>query len=232
MLPSLFSYNRTYVLEDSIVFGKGYWAKPPSNVIYQGAYVTEGWMNISKGWNLIGSISEPVAIDNITSSPPGIITSQFYGYGELYFLADTIYPGKAYWVKSSQIGEILLSSSSTASMSSKIKIVPTEDMPPLPPDGSASNSKPAIPSKYELDQNYPNPFNPVTNFTFQLPQESYVILKVFNVLGNEVASMVNERKEAGLHTVQWDAGKLASGVYFYRLQAGNYVNIKKLVLLR
>jgi hypothetical protein len=117
-------------------------------------------------------------------------------------------------------------------MSNKINIVPTEDVPPSPPEKQVSDRKSSVPTMYNLEQNYPNPFNPVTSFMFQLPQETYVTLKVFNVLGTEVAAIVDERKEVGSYMIQWEAGKLASGVYFYRLQAGNYVNIKKLVLLK
>jgi photosystem II stability/assembly factor-like uncharacterized protein len=87
-------------------------------------------------------------------------------------------------------------------------------------------------SRYRLNQNYPNPFNPVTNISFSLPFKSSVLLKVFDVLGRELSAIVQEELPAGTYTREWDATTLPSGVYFYRLQAGNYIETKKLILLR
>jgi hypothetical protein len=83
-----------------------------------------------------------------------------------------------------------------------------------------------------LKQNYPNPFNPSTLISYYLPNQSHVTLKVHDVLGREVATLVDGMEEPGLKTVTFDASKLSNGVYYYRLQAGNYVETKKLVLLR
>jgi hypothetical protein len=88
------------------------------------------------------------------------------------------------------------------------------------------------PAQFSLSQNYPNPFNPSTSFEFQVSSFGFVCLNVFDVLGREVASLVNEVRPAGVYTVRWDASSLPSGVYFYRLQAGNYVETKKLVLAK
>lgn len=85
---------------------------------------------------------------------------------------------------------------------------------------------------FRLDQNYPNPFNPTTSIEFQIPSANYVTLKVFDMLGREVATLVNERKEAGSHSVSLDAGRLSSGMYFYRLAAGSLVDVKKLLLIK
>jgi len=90
----------------------------------------------------------------------------------------------------------------------------------------------SIPSQFQLFQNYPNPFNPTTTIRFLLPQRSHVTLKVFDVLGREVATLVDGEMEAGEHTVIYNAKDLASGVYFYRLQAGNFVEQKKMLLLK
>lgn len=87
-------------------------------------------------------------------------------------------------------------------------------------------------SKLQFLQNYPNPFNPSTKIQFSIVNRQWTIVKVFDVLGREVATLVNEVKEPGIYTVQWDAKGIASGVYLYRLQAGNFVETKKLVLLR
>jgi photosystem II stability/assembly factor-like uncharacterized protein len=89
-----------------------------------------------------------------------------------------------------------------------------------------------LPVKVVLEQNYPNPFNPTTTISFQLTANSFVTLKVYDVLGREVATLVNEAKLPGTYSVQWDAAGVASGVYFYKLQAGKFVETKKLLLLR
>jgi hypothetical protein len=89
-----------------------------------------------------------------------------------------------------------------------------------------------LPKDYGLEQNYPNPFNPSTTIRYGLPTRSHVALTVYNTLGQLVASLVNETEEAGSHEVRFDGSVLASGVYFYRLSAGDYLATKRLVLLR
>ncbi|MCZ7609428.1 MAG: T9SS type A sorting domain-containing protein [Ignavibacterium sp.] len=85
---------------------------------------------------------------------------------------------------------------------------------------------------YKLSQNYPNPFNPVTKIRYQIPQSGFVTLKIFDVLGAEVKTLVNEEKIAGQYEVDFNASKLASGVYIYRIQAGDFISSKKMILLR
>ena len=93
-----------------------------------------------------------------------------------------------------------------------------------------------IPAQYALFQNYPNPFNLGTVISYQIPVNSDAILKVFNILGNEIATLVNEPKSAGVYEVVFNpnsvAGGLSSGIYFYKLQAGGYTSVKKLMLLK
>lgn len=86
--------------------------------------------------------------------------------------------------------------------------------------------------KFELYQNYPNPFNPETVISYQLPKKNFVSLKIFDVLGKEVAVLMNQESEAGFHQVKFDASSLSSGIYFYVLQSGNFSESKKLILLR
>ena len=85
---------------------------------------------------------------------------------------------------------------------------------------------------YELNQNYPNPFNPVTNFKFRIANFELVSLKVFDILGKEVATIVNKELPAGVYKYKWDATGMASGVYLYKLQAGSFVETKKMILLK
>jgi hypothetical protein len=89
-----------------------------------------------------------------------------------------------------------------------------------------------LPEMFTLRQNYPNPFNPSTTISYRLPMQSNVTLKVFDVLGREVATLVNSVEQPGYKSVNFYANNLVSGVYYYRLQAGNFIETKKLVLLR
>ncbi len=88
------------------------------------------------------------------------------------------------------------------------------------------------PLSFALNQNYPNPFNPTTTISYSVPEKSFVTIKVYNVLGNVVASLVNNQIEAGEHNVQFNANELSSGVYFYTITAGNFSATKKLMLLK
>ncbi len=89
-----------------------------------------------------------------------------------------------------------------------------------------------IPNDFTILQNYPNPFNPSTFIHFTLPKSEFVTLKIYNILGEEVASLVNDKLRAGNHTYPFDGGDLASGVYMYRIEAGEFQDVKKMILLR
>jgi hypothetical protein len=89
-----------------------------------------------------------------------------------------------------------------------------------------------IPSQFVLEQNYPNPFNPSTKIDFTILERSNVSLKIFNLLGSEVASLINEEKPVGTYEITWYAANLPSGIYFYKLEAGNYTETKKMMLIK
>ena len=89
-----------------------------------------------------------------------------------------------------------------------------------------------VPTKFTLYQNYPNPFNPKTTIRYQLPRESEISIKVYDILGAEVLKLLNEKKKPGIFEIECDAQSLSSGIYFYRLQAGSYVETKKMVLMK
>ena len=99
------------------------------------------------------------------------------------------------------------------------------------PDG-VEEAKAELPPEFSLEPNYPNPFNPSTTIRYRLPSRSHVTLTVFNTLGQQVATLVEGEMEAGYHEAVFDASDLASGVYLYRLQAGDFVQARTLVLLR
>ena len=86
--------------------------------------------------------------------------------------------------------------------------------------------------EFNISQNYPNPFNPTTSIKYTVPSNEYVTLKVYDILGNEVATLVNERKESGNYTVNFDGDKLSSGLYIYKLQAGKFSQVRKMMLLK
>jgi Secretion system C-terminal sorting domain len=102
---------------------------------------------------------------------------------------------------------------------------------PAPPTGVYTPLK-GVPLTYDLYQNYPNPFNPTTTIVYDLPMESNVGLKVYNLLGQVVANLADGKQQAGRHIVTFDASRLTSGVYFYQITAGNFVSVKKMVLVK
>ncbi|MBU1095047.1 MAG: T9SS type A sorting domain-containing protein [Bacteroidetes bacterium] len=85
---------------------------------------------------------------------------------------------------------------------------------------------------FKLQQNYPNPFNPTTTIQYSIKNDGMVSLKVYNIIGQEVVSLVNGFKKAGYHQVNFDASKLASGVYIYQIQSGSFVSAKKMLLMK
>ncbi len=89
-----------------------------------------------------------------------------------------------------------------------------------------------VPSKFDLSQNYPNPFNPSTSINYELPAANFVSLKIYDMTGREVMQLVNETKEAGYYSVNFNASGLSSGMYFYRIQAGDFAGVKKMMLVK
>lgn len=94
------------------------------------------------------------------------------------------------------------------------------------------NNTEQLPTEYSLSQNCPNPFNPITEISFAVPEATDVTLEVYNVLGQKIATLVDGRRDAGYHTVNWDGSSVASGVYLYRIEAGDFVESRKMVLLK
>ena len=93
-------------------------------------------------------------------------------------------------------------------------------------------SEPGLPDRFVLAQNYPNPFNPSTTIRFSIPERAYVSLIIYDLLGNEVETLVSAPLSPGVYAVRWNAASFANGTYFYRLQAGDLVQTKKLILLK
>jgi hypothetical protein len=236
LLPYAFSYDSSgsYAQSHRLFNGTGYWARFPSSetTILNGTRRLIDTVRVRNGWNMIGSISEPIAAAQITSIPPGTVTSQFFGFVAAgYTQFDTIQPGKGYWVKVTTDAMLVLAYQQ-ADTASRIRIVPISELPPDAPSVKGVSSDELRLLRFVLGQNYPNPFNPSTQIHFELPQDGSVRLVVYDLLGREVATLMNEFKKAGRYDVTFAARNLASGVYFYRLQAGAFNDVKKLLLLR
>ncbi|MBI5476172.1 MAG: T9SS type A sorting domain-containing protein [Ignavibacteriales bacterium] len=332
----------SYKVSTTLQSGVGYWIKLDNAETFtlSGSLIDVNSVPVVSGWNLIGAISKTISLDSVT--PVGTtLSSMFFAYDQSYTNADSLRPGKAYWIKADQAGRIEfigrgLASKSVSAMETlkdlnKLFITDSEgktqtlyfgnsstsvnnsvsmfEMPPLPPAGSfdvrfASNrfaeidgsvlpiqissakypvmiswelksgskgnilkvdgreismnsgesfrienpdSKLAIklsignqiPKEFVLEQNYPNPFNPVTKISFALPQASVVTLKVFNLLGQEVASLLDQvSMEAGYRNVEFNSQNLPSGIYIYKINVeiatspDNLTNVKSFTGVR
>lgn len=338
-----------YSVTDPLSLGEGYWLKFNAAQVVGGPGTSVSALDIpvKAKWNLIGSASFPLSPDSITSTPPGIIGSPFFGYSRSsgYTDAAEIQPGRGYWVRCDSSGILHLRASFSAIERHKISAaspamnritihdaagrgqtlyfgephalpVSRYELPPLSPggfdarfrsqriieilpsspdpdkryeypidiktdsypidirwevtagadrayflsdgmDGALIGNTPlgrtgilrienrkvssiilvlgktaGMPKEFSLGQNYPNPFNPVTRFEYALPADARVSLKVFNVLGEVVSTLMDERQSAGYKSVDFDGSSLPSGVYFYRLKAGRFIAVKKMLLIR
>jgi hypothetical protein len=327
-----------YVRKDTLQNRVGYLLKfnGQQMIAIGGVQRTLDTVALQQGWNLIGTISSPVAIPSVRQIPPGVVQSPYYRYQGGYPISDTLLPSRGYWVKAGAAGKLILSSSSpfdkgvppVSSAADRAATITIADfsgarqplyissdqlgkkeleyfeLPPPPPSdifdarfstnrilesvgqgkdlpirisyaqypltiswemknrrvdasvmigstefrmkGNGSTvvtdpqaaialrlaSQPSPPTKFALAQNYPNPWNPVTTIRYALPRNSFVTLTVFNALGQQVARPVNEHLEAGYHEVEFHGDGLASGVYFYRLDAGGFSSAKKFILLK
>jgi hypothetical protein len=356
-ISKAFKYDETYKETDSLFPGNGYWLKfdVAQSVPFTGSYFINDTVDVQPDWNMIGALSTPVHVSHVVFQSTAIM-SRFFGYNGGYYIADSLFPGKGYWVKVSEAGKLVITSGSQSSslvraasiakvfegsnelqfednQGSKQSIFFTRDIenvelktlgdaPPLPPVGCfdvryesqrivevcSPNEKQhdftikitdaaypfkvrwnivkdkehqffltdvpngkrfrhtlhsekgeiifsnknvneivlriaQLPKEFVLYQNYPNPFNPTTTLSFDLPNDAIVTLKIYNLLGQEVA-MILDRQEytAGSYEEPFDASKLASGVYLYRIvaeQMGDassinhaFTQVKKMVLIR
>jgi len=328
-----YAYNAGYSTETVLERGEGYWLKFSSagSTALFGTSVHRDTFAVVSGWNLIGSITDPVSVGSVATIPPGMSLSAFFGYAGGYEVVSTIEPGQGYWVKVPSAGSLILDGGFLLAKNSpppdysafnRLDIRDatgqtqslyfgtagaaqpgmTTEMPPPPPagmfdarftDGSfiemysggdagdygvqvTSARYPltltwdiadgesreltingstrmngrgslvmkeagpvtitagalSVPGRFSLSQNYPNPFNPVTKIVYELSSEVKVTLTIFDILGREVAVLEDGVQEAGVKTVEFNAAGLPSGVYFYRLKAGNYTAVRKLMLMK
>jgi hypothetical protein len=238
------AYTTAYEFRDTIRTGLGYWVRYASDGSFPitGDTLSTDTVEVTTGWNLIGSVTRPVATGSVTSDPPAIMTSGFFGYNGSYVHASTIEPGKAYWVKVYQSGRLILSSGAAATPGKTIRIVDLGERPPDPPEPATAIVP--VPATFSLGQNYPNPFNPTTQISYSVPASpGRVTLAVYDILGREVATLVNEVKQPGVYHASWNAADYSSGIYTYRLKftplrvggtgtGRAFSEVKKMVLAR
>jgi hypothetical protein len=233
-VSNAFTYIGSYQLKDTLQAGVGYWLKftGAQEIDLRGQSLVSDTINVVTGWNMIGTISSSLPIDSIVSSPNGMIISSFFMYNGTYYETDTLQPGDAYWVKVDTFGTLLLGNTKGVVPTNHVRIVRINEMPPPPPDKELRCEQMTIPTTLILDQNYPNPFNPMTTIEYTLPGKAFVTLKIFNMLGQEVATLLESSQDAGFKSVSFNAGDLPSGLYTYRLIAGKLICTKKMILLR
>jgi len=343
-----FYYEGGYVAHDTLRHGSGFWLKfnAPLAGTFVGSPIYNDTISVSKKWNMVGSVAQPIPATLISSNPGGIISTNFYGYNGGYVIADSILPGVGYWVKVSNDGKLFYTSSgavpkpagvgSDAASLQRANTLTIADaqghkqtlyfdkqgiqspdparfeLPPLPPEGSfdvrfASNRlyelypaklqstaeypieiqslspvtvswhigesdgmkfalqalqgksasisrmmtgdgswKPGgiptglnlrigehlLPTVFALHQNYPNPFNPSTVIRYDLPSDEHVTLVVYDVLGKVVARLIDGKQAAGSYEIPFNGSSFASGVYFYRLTAGSFTSVQKMMLMK
>ena len=340
---TLYGFNGNYNPALSLTPGNGYWLRFEREglVFIEGNFIDALTLQLAAGWNLISGPSETISMDNLIDSAGIIIPGTIYGWGEVYSQDTVFIPGKSYWIKTSDSGEIILSSASDQNRGNykrylsnskdhgKLsftnndhfsfdlflgkKLTQSErleySMPPKPPhDGfdvrfgddtryasndaeimlqnakwpikiefnaqgsnfnkrnewkltlpktteiiTLRNGHPVLiyhptnkfiltksthyPSDFSLFQNYPNPFNPITTIRYDLPEQALVTLIIYNLMGREIAQLVNTTQEAGYRSVQWDGtnafGKpVSAGVYLYQIRTVNFFQTKKMVFLK
>jgi photosystem II stability/assembly factor-like uncharacterized protein len=229
-----------YATSPTLENGRGYWVKFPSSTgqhaVISGSAIAAETVAVSAGWNLVGSISGGIPVASVGSDPPGLVTSQFFGYEGSYASADSVLPGRAYWVKLDAPGALLLASGVEIPSAQRIVLRPTAELPPPPPSVPDLASHPA---QYALAESYPNPFNPSTTIRYTLGEPGEVSLRIYDLTGREVATLTSAVESAGEHQVSWNAAGMASGVYLCRMEASGsaqgrsrFTAMTKLVLLR
>lgn len=328
-----YSYSGGYQIVTALGTGQGYWIKYKNDttIAVSGKKVNSTTIPVKNGWNMTGVYDWSVLVSGITTTPTGIISSQFYGYNNGYVIPPSLSPGQGYWIKVTSDGVLNLpAASSSSQVASKfstenqkdalifnvsdaegksaglrllkdIAKIEKYDLPPMPPKGIYdirwssdrnvekrsdgikvieinSASYPVtlsvtggdvrvkdlvtgqiinqilkngetlnisdksidrltvedinIPTEFKLLQNYPNPFNPETKIEYWLPSVVKVTLKIYDVLGREIETLVDKMQDAGKYEVNWNAARYSSGVYFYNITAGSNHSVKKMLLVK
>ncbi len=230
--PTFFTYDGTQTLR---------WKNADSVVVTASSMVSGINFTVSALPDSGAASVDGVVSDNNGKPLAGAIVSAYDQNQQVYSFGITDQNGKytitglvpgSYSISSDLFG---YSSSSTSTTSLDYNATPsTTESFTMTPDNvtSVEKNNSGVISDFSLEQNYPNPFNPTTIISYSLPFTSKVVLKVYNLLGQEVASLINSQQTAGVHQVVFDGSNLSSGVYFYHIQAGNFSATKKLILMK
>lgn len=227
---------------------KAYWVAIPeaASPIVSGLPVENYTVLFSTpGWYMIGSVSKTIDFTNPKDTPDGSVIATF-GWDhatESYYPAANLERGKGYWIAVAQACDLTVSSSVAAITPKAVPALSWQDFaarfgvtPPMPPN-EKPKARGELPTQFSLSQNYPNPFNPETTIEYALPQDAFVQLEVYNLLGQRVRTLVATEQPAGFHTMLWDGKNergenLSGGVYLVRMKAGEFVAVQKITLLR
>ena len=330
---TLYGFDGTYISEESLTEGNGYWLRfnNAGSTTINGTPINELTISLNENWNLISGISETVDVASISDPGSVIVPGTVYGFTGTYLNTSIIDPGKGYWLRAYEPGEITLTSGALAKTSSKdfslkgkansLTINGTElyfgielseieklsySLPPKPPvpafdvrfkddmrlvddfgeievmntaetltivydiqinagnqynwvlnsengedhilkntgevvvpssDRFILKRESALPETFTLYQNYPNPFNPITTLRYDLPEQAFVTLTIYDMLGREITQLVSTTQEAGFKLVQWDGSDItgrpvSAGVYLYQIRADEFMQTRKMVLLK
>lgn len=237
MEGNMYGYNGSYYAANIMDLGHGYWLK---NSVTETINVTGGEIDIqpitfsTAGWHLIGSISTDLSRASLHTEPPNAIVGAVYGYQSGYSAVDTLCPGEGYWVKFSQPCTLFLDRFFTGELVPIDPELIQQQLAELPlAPGMVTEVQPEpIPIEFALEQNFPNPFNPVTTIGYRVPESGEVTLTVYNLIGQEIATLVSEYQVPGSYTATFNAATLPSGTYFYRLTVNRFSQTKKMVLLK
>jgi hypothetical protein len=226
--------NTGYQQAETLTNGPGYWLKFNHDqfVYLNGTDVTSDTVTVVEGWNLVGALSAPTLATEVTSDDPELTLGGFWRYTGSYRPTDTLGAGGGYWVKASKSGSIMFSSNPAGAAAFRVHITQDDELPPAAPGGEVATGKLPIATSFQLEQNYPNPFNPVTRISFQVPSQADVSLVVYDLLGQKVATLVNEPRAAGTYEVTFNASNIPSGVYLYRLTVNGRSANKTMILLK
>jgi glucose/arabinose dehydrogenase len=207
----------SYVVKDTLQPGPGYWIKytAGTTLAISGIPVAGDSFALGAGWNMIGSVSQTVAVASLTVAPPSVTLSSFFAYAGRYIITDSLAAGNGYWVHSGSpavlyAGSFAFSRTGTA----PVVVTPISGLPPGPPGVDAVNQ---LPSATKLAAAYPNPFNPSVRLRFTNSSRQMVVLEIHDILGREIATLARGVMDPGEYTVSWDASGNPGGIYFCRL---------------
>jgi hypothetical protein len=194
-----------------------------------------GGFNVASMFGLLDTVNNETLIfaEQLTHSSPKVFTNDTVYWDFAYFAPDSLLTDTIYSVANSVNGDSIPNSLDKWNFGENFAVI-IYDTPT-----KIKNEK-IIPSEFVLKQNYPNPFNPTTIISFQIQSEGATTLVVYNTVGEEVATLVDEYKQPGQHTVKFDGSSLSSGIYFYQLRVNNtstgsgqaFVETKKMVLTK